>query len=177
MPPSLPAEILRQTHNTLVDIADNLLTAKSHYKLLIAGDTNSFKCSNLCTDLFLEDIVTSPTRKESCLDHILASKELSQIYKVYRVVYEAPIGSSDHLVITCNPSNPCGTSVHVRWHKVFDFRESVMCQLMLAASKVDWKQFVEGDDVNEMWNRLCAVILETDRASHSNQKCANHQSR
>ena len=56
---------------------DRLLSLKSNYDVLILGDFNRLKSSEICDDLILTDIIDQPTRGDNILDHILLSGNIS----------------------------------------------------------------------------------------------------
>ena len=160
IPPSLPANELHEIHDFLVEAADNLLTSKPNYNIVIAGDMNKFNTDSLCKELALTDIITKPTRLANVLDHVLVTKSLATFYDSDQVVYDAPIGTSDHLVITCVPDSTSPPKPDVRWHKVFDFRKSFLQRFLYVASLVDWNEVVSDEDIDAMWSNFHSVLMK-----------------
>ena len=151
IPPSAHSELLLEVHDFLIDFADKFLTMNPFYRLIIAGDMNQFNTNNLCIDLGLVDIVTNPTRLDNILDHILMTKDLASNYDRERVTYDAPIASSDHLMITCIPHCDNIPASITRWHKIYDFRRSHILRLQQQVSLIDWNSLLPRDsDVSEL---------------------------
>ena len=124
LPPNVLSEVLESTHRKIVDMTDDFLVKNPSYHVIIAGDLNKFDVQRLCTDLFMHDLVTLPTRGDSTLDHVMVSEGLREIYAKSGVEYDCPIGKSDHLMLTCTPSRTyCRTeTTYPRF--VFDLRLS-----------------------------------------------------
>ncbi len=161
IPPSLQSELLQEVHDFVTDFADRFLTSKPDHHLIIVGDMNKFNTQNLCLDLDLLDIVTKPTRQDNILDHILMSKDLANNYNRDRVIYDAPLASSDHLMITCVPDCVSSVASASRWHKVYDFRQSHINRLHQLANLVDWDALLyDGSDINEQWIRFHSCLLD-----------------
>ena len=160
IPPSETADTLRNIHASLVSTVDAFLLAKPRYNVIISGDMNHFKVSHLCSDLDMTDMVTKPTRQGNILDHILMSKELTSNYDRDDVIYDAPISSSDHKTIFCKPKGIRTTSPILRWHKIFDYRQSNIDYLFHEASSINWNATLSQDEsVDVSWKKFHTVIL------------------
>ena len=152
IPPSVSSEILSAVHSLITDILDSFLMRKPLYDQVIAGDFNRFNTEDLCKDLGLRDLITQPTRLDNTLDHILMSGDLADFYDPRRVIYDYPIASSDHKMLTCVPNNIKAPAAATRRHTVCDFRGSNLQYLHSQASLVDWDSVVRDDeDVNASW--------------------------
>ena len=84
------------------------------------------------------------------------SSELFKLYRTDDVVYDCPIGNSDHKVITACPKFPQNIlkqSQHSLRH-VYDFRKSNVDFLHSIASNVDWTRVLDADDVDDKGNNL-----------------------
>ena len=157
----MTSDVLQAVHDCVVHFADRFLSTKPDYQLIIAGDMNKFDTQSLSLDLGLVDIVTKPTRQDNILDHILMSKDLANSYNLDRVIYDAPIASSDHLMITCVPDCRRTSACVTRWHKVFDFRQSNIDWLYEQANSIDWDAVLNaGSDVNEKWHMFHSCLMD-----------------
>ena len=155
IPPSLSSPILRDIYDELVQEVDALLCQRPNRSLVTVGDFNHFRCDNLCNAFDLVDIVDNPTRGSNVLDHILVSRDLSEVYKKENVVFNAPVGNSDHLTLYAVPVTPLPEAVRSRVVTIYDFRESNLTSLRRSLSKVNWESHMDSTtDVNE----LCAIF-------------------
>ena len=144
VPPSLCSDKLKDIYDSIIRVFDNFLVMKPHYHQMMVGDFNSFDVKSLCFDLDLHDLIVKPTRENAILDHIIVSKELSQSYDVNKVIYDAPLGTSDHLMLTCYPSDVLPKTSHgLRYHKLYDFRQSNMDKLFYHCCQMDWMSLVQ----------------------------------
>ena len=120
----LAANNYSEIDNYLTTCIDYLHNSYTEYYITLAGDFNSYFINHNLHDLTmrhdLQDINTTPTRGEACLDKFLISKSISFNYQ--KPVVSDRIGNSDHNCVLVSPStiNPNTIS----YHKVFDFRES-----------------------------------------------------
>lgn len=153
VPPSVSSEILAAVRSLLTDILDSFLLIRPFYHQVVAGDFNHLNADDLRKDLGLHDLVTQPTRMDSILDHILMSRDLADSYDTRRVIYDCPLASADHKMITCVPNNVNAQTQAVRFYTVCDFRESNLQHLLFRASLVDWDSVVgENENVNSSWS-------------------------
>lgn len=161
VPPSVTADTLRDVHEAIVYITDDILSKKPFYKLVITGDMNKFKTNDLCAELDLLDIINKPTRGDHILDHVLMTKELATSYNPDRVTYDAPIGSADHRMLTCIPDSSHFIPTITRWHKVFDFRKSHLLHLSHMASSIKWYDMMSPSaHVNDLWEKFHSTLLD-----------------
>ena len=122
IPPNTKAGVLRNIHNVIVEISDDLLTRFSNHHLVILGDFNHFDFNRLCQYLDLVDLVKVATRKDSILDHFLVSNGLTEVYVPEYVNYDAPIGTSDHFTIFVTPKEYNEHTPKKRLHVLFAYR-------------------------------------------------------
>ena len=148
IPPHCKSNVLFDVHTLILCIIDDLLCTKPSYGAIIVGDFNHFKIGNLCDELDFVDLVQKPTRKSNVLDHIVVSKDLSDIYDTNCIVYDSPIATADHLMLTCSPKNLVPTDIHnsIRLHKVYDFRQSNLAYLFHVVSQVNWVSLLDSFD-------------------------------
>ena len=164
IPPNIPSSLLREFTEHLNARIDELLLEYVNHDLMIAGDFNHLNPEEICVFHDLIDLVKCPTRLNNTLDHILVSRSLSNFYCEDKVQYGAPLGNSDHKILTIAPhlrdTVPDSLSLN-NSHRVFDFRQSNVEYLLRSASCVDWDRVVEVDDVNVKWNNLeeCLQLL------------------
>ena len=151
VPPNLLNSSLQDLRGKINYEIDRLLSLKPNYDVLILGDFNRLKSSEICDDLTLSDIIDQPTRGDNILDHILVSENILSVYDSRGVKHYAPIGKSDHLVICAEPSILNDVPSSARVHTVYDFRKSNLQHLYSRLSQVDWKSLLSSnDDVNAM---------------------------
>ena len=156
IPPSLSADTLQSIHAHLVNTIDTFLLGKPFYNVIVVGDMNQFDVHGVCSDLDMLDLIVKPTRQGNVLDHILISSSFAKNYDPKDVLYDAPICSSDHKTIFCRPKWVGSVSSPVvRWHKLFDFRQSNLDFLFYEASMIDWSDLLPQDgDVDDLWRIL-----------------------
>lgn len=154
IPPDVNADVKQSTRDALCSFIDSFLTTNSYLdSVIILGDFNKFDTSSLCIDLDLFDIVSSPTRNDSVLDHVLVSNELSDVYNNDCVSYNSPISSSDHKTICVTPiSKPA--NVNDYYCTVFDYRHSYMCNLYNDVCDSDWDNLYKEISVHKQ----CAIF-------------------
>ena len=156
VPPNVHAGMLQSLIAHINTRLDDLSVQFPNHQFVIAGDLNKLDVNEICVYHNFKDIVTRPTRKDHILDHLLMSSELNELYRTDEVMYDCPLGNSDHRVITACPISPQDAlkeSQHcVRY--VYDFRKSNIDFLLSMASNVDWERVVEADDVDDKWNNF-----------------------
>ena len=140
VPPNLCAEKLAEIENFICYTCDSLLSQRPNHNIILAGDTNSLNCMNLCEGLAMFDIVNEPTRGKSTLDHILVSNPLSPIYDSKNTQYLSPLGNADHKSIFISPSETEPATDTVTYHKLLDLRLSnLQCMYRdLVEITLDW---------------------------------------
>ena len=117
------------------------------------GDRNLINCLD---DLFLQQMVTEPTRnvlgqKCNILDLILTNDELF----VNSIVHIAPLGSSDHDILLISINIP---KVHVAPPEPrFNFSKADYEGLRVFLSEVDWSK-LDILDVNESWSFFAEIM-------------------
>ena len=151
VPPSLSSASLEAIRDKVVDIVDEHLTAHRIDKTIIVGDFNHFRVDRLSSDLDLIDIVQHQTRGNNILDHILINRDLSAVYKPGDVVYDPPIGKSDHKTLVATPSNHSNQRKNSQLKVVYDFRDSNMRDLLQKAYNTNWEETQHTEDVSAMW--------------------------
>ena len=134
--------MLHDLHSSIVETTDGLLTQFPDHHLVILGDFNHFKVNWLCDDLDLIDLITEATRKNNILDHCLISKELDGVYSDKNVTYDAPVGNSDHLMISVIPTVKSDEASTKRLHVVYDFRKSHLEALNTRISQIKWNEII-----------------------------------
>ena len=102
IPPGIKGEEMRGIHDALLIKMDTFLAAEPDCDVMAVRDFNHFDIQNLRTGIYLDDIVTKPTRASSILVRILVSRRLTEVYAESKVSYDCPIGNSDHLMISCS---------------------------------------------------------------------------
>ena len=161
IPPNVRAQALQELHDLLVGIVDDVLAKVPNHHLMILGDFNHFKVDHLCNDLDLVDLIVNPTRKDRILDHFLVSRELTDVYVSGSVTYDAPISTSDHVMLTVTPSGFSSDSVSRKSYIVHDLRKSYLDDLAFKTSQVNWGEiFKHGDDVDILWTNFYSVISQ-----------------
>jgi len=168
IPPSISQLSLHDIHDNLVHEVDALLSRSPQRRLVILGDLNQFNCDDLSCDLDMFDIIKNPTRGPNILDHILISKNLFEVYRSDNVVYNAPIGNSDHLTLYAVPTVPIRNSTKSRVVKVYDLRKSNLTTLRHCLSQISWETILHYNmDVNDMCvayhDNLNACIMSCTR--------------
>ena len=161
IPPSLPSASLISIREGIVDTVDAHMSNNNKSTLLIAGDFNHFKAELLTSDLDLVDIIREPTRGNHILDHVLVSKELSDVYLSSAISYNPPVGKADHLTIVATPlRNLSCRTTDVSSKVVYDFRMSNVSNLLQAASQENWKEIAEIDNINDMWSMFLMKLTK-----------------
>ena len=96
-PPDADQRVL-QSHIT--HAIDHIRQAHPQSGLMLCGDFNKFPDSHLTKLCQLKQIVTNPTRRNNILDKIYTKMDM-----LHRLpVVMPPLGSSDHHVVTCEPT-------------------------------------------------------------------------
>ena len=172
IPPGLTHSSHVNLHQDIVQEIDVFLSKNPEHSLIVLGDFNNFKCSDLCDDLCLSAIVTAPTRGPNILDNICISQELSAVYSPDEVAYFAPIANSDHLTICASPlinSITIGCP-NKRTRTIYDYRKSNLKSLAEKLSQIDWKHLMPMDkDVNvltETFEKLLVHNVNCSIPSH-----------
>lgn len=179
IPPDLQAETLRNIREALAEEVENLWARRPQFEVIIAGDMNNFNVRDLCLDFNLSDIIQLPTRGHNILDHVLISHGLKHVYLQDNVEYNPPIGSADHLTLFVAPNHDgaptsderlsSSSNFHqssgidpmastIRWHKVYDLRQSNIDFLHHKACSIDWDSLKRLCDVNEMWKEFYRIM-------------------
>ena len=154
--------MLHELHLMLVDRVDNLLTQYSSHHLIILGDFNHFNTDSLCNDFDLFDLIDKATRKDRILDHCLISRDLADVYLSENVIYDAPISTSDHLMLTAIPVGRFLEARRSRLHVVYDFRKSNLDALNSKVCHVNWDEIIKSEeDVDLLWRKFLSVIQQT----------------
>ncbi len=157
LPPSLNSAQLHEAKSTLIEEVDNIWTTKPTFHLILCGDFNHMNAASICNELDLTDVITQPTRGRNTIDHVLISRELICTYPASKVQYNAPICTSDHLTISVRPDQSVSDSTppSVKWHKVFDYRQSNIERLWMQTALIDWSSVIGGAlEVDEMWTNF-----------------------
>lgn len=98
-PPDKSAQEQNDLIQYLVNIVDLIRNSCPDCGVAILGDFNNLDTSDLISHQALKQIVQNPTRGQSILDLILTN--FSHFYD--RPVSNAPLGSSNHNIISWNP--------------------------------------------------------------------------
>ena len=157
VPPNLSSKQLSDVEKLLMWSTDTLLSNKPLHHLMIAGDMNHLNVGDICEQLSLTDLVTNPTRLNKILDHILISSSLSIAYSSQNTKYDAPLGNSDHRIVTVSPNKEVAAPKNIEHHTVYDFRHSNITALMIAMNEIEWSLLAEIQNPNDQWT----VFYET----------------
>ena len=161
IPPAISHLSLREIHDELVHEIDALLAQSPQRRFIVLGDFNHFNSDDLCGDLDMVDIIKNPTRGPNILDHILVSQNLSEAYRSENVIYNAPIGNSDHLTLYAVPIVLTRNSTKTREVSIFDLRKSNLNALRNRLSQISWESILHCSmEVNEM----CVAFHDSFRA-------------
>ena len=139
IPPNLKSEILKKIRDDITNTTDDFLNIHPNRNLIFLGDFNDFNVNRLSLDLNLTDIVDKPTRGLNILDHILISEDLIHHYQPSKLLYESPIGKSDHLSLVAIPECNQRKLSDFRQHVVYDYRSSNLATLIQNAESFDWE--------------------------------------
>ena len=115
---------------------DDTLLNLPHFQIIVCGDFNRFKVSDLCSAFDLLNEYNKPTYGQSELDYILFSKELAQHYSVSKFT---PIDQSKvpHVSLLAVPLNQIKTQIDII-RKVFDLRSSNLDAFSFILQRVNW---------------------------------------
>lgn len=166
MPPNLLASELQDIREELVYEVDAILCRSPGNGVIILGDFNQFRCIDLCATLDFLDIVDKPTRGTNTLDHILVSQNLTEVYKKDNMLYNAPIGNSDHLTLYAVPDKTNGSQATTnRVVDVYDLRKSNLASLYSALTSIDWYELTHPhQDVDECctaFNSILSISIQS----------------
>ena len=100
LPRGLPVENHRQFNEYLVLTIHSLRNQHPNCGLVLLGDFNDFDISNILSSHNLKQVVKVPTRGTAILDLIITNQ--LNMYEPPQVL--APLGSSDHNIVTWSPS-------------------------------------------------------------------------
>ena len=99
-PPGLPVENHHQLNEYLILTIDSLRNQHPNCGLVLLGDFNDFDISNILSSHNLKQVVKVPTRGTAILDLIITNQP--NLYEPPQVL--APLGSSDHNIVTWSPN-------------------------------------------------------------------------
>ena len=88
----------------LIESLDSALTSYPASAIIIAGDFNQFRHSQLCNSFSLKQVVKHATRGSNILDKIFTNA--SKFYNVPEIL--PPVGFSDHNSVLIKPEYPNG---------------------------------------------------------------------
>ena len=92
---------------------------------------------------------------------MLIPRSLADSYDTNRVIYDSPIGTADHKMLTCVPNCVKVSTLAICWHKVYDLRKSNLHLLARQSNLVDWDAILSNDDdVNTSWNTFYSVLVQ-----------------
>ena len=153
IPPSLCKDSLTEISDAIVKQVAHFLIENPSCSVIILGDFNHFNTNTVVNELNLSNIVTKPTRKENILDKILISKDLKSIFEPDRIIYDSPLGNSDHRLLTAYPIDEIKGKYHnSRQVCIYDYRNSNMTALANYLLPIDWSVLSACKDVDEQWS-------------------------
>ena len=94
----------------LIESLDSMLTSYPASAIIIAGDFNQFRHSQLCNSFSLKQVVKQATRGSNILDKIFTNA--SKFYNVPEIL--PPVGFSDHYSVLIKPLKQCMNSRSTR---------------------------------------------------------------
>ena len=94
----------------LIESLDSALTSYPASAIIIAGDFNQFRHSQLCNSFSLKQVVKHATSGSNILDKILTNA--SKFYNVPEIL--PPVGFSDHNSVLIKPLKQCMNSRSIR---------------------------------------------------------------
>lgn len=105
-------------------------------------------------------LICSISRGARTLDYILVSSDVHQPYLKGKILYDSPLGNSDHCVISAVPLT-CFSPDNVKTsHIVMDYRRSNLERLLQYVNQIDWIGLVTSSrDVNDQWKVLHESLL------------------
>ena len=99
-PHGLPVKNHHQLNEYLILTIDSLRNQHPNCGLVLLGDFNDFDISNILSSHNLKQVVKVPTRGTAILDLIITNQP--NLYEPPQVL--APLGSSDHNIVTWSPN-------------------------------------------------------------------------
>ena len=99
-PPGLPVENHHQFNEYLILTIDSLRNQHPNCGLVLLGDFNDFDIANILSSHNLKQVVKVHTRGTAILDLIITNQP--NLYEPPQVL--APLGSSDHNIVTWSPN-------------------------------------------------------------------------
>ena len=100
----------------LIESLDSALTSYPASAIIIAGDFNQFRHSQICNSFSLKQVVKHATRGSNILDKIFINA--SKFYNVPEIL--PPVGFSNHNSVLIKPLKKCMNSRRTRWSETRD---------------------------------------------------------
>ncbi len=142
-PPKAPkGPMIQHIHTSL----DHILQQHPTAGIIVMGDYNTLPHGELCRSYNLKQVVTHPTRKDKVLDKIITN--LHSLYTTPTVL--APLGLSDHGVVTWHPQPVCSLTVAIP--KVISRRRAThnnKTALVEELTMVNWTPLYQMDSCQE----------------------------
>ena len=147
LPPNLTSLQQEQITKYILHNIDSLMTLTTARSLIICGDMNTYRTSDLETTLNLIQLVNEGTRGHSTLDKVLFDATHAEYYK--NAFIGPNIGTSDHKTVFLWPQvqeeHPCG-----RYVTVYDYREEHINRFLRGLDDLNWSHMyrLPSDDLD-----------------------------
>ena len=136
----------------LIESLDSMLTSYPASAIIIAGDFNQFRHSQLCNSFSLKQVVKQATRGSNILDKIFTNA--SKFYNVPEIL--PPVGFSDHYSVLIKPLKQCANSRSTRM--VRDTRSSNRKLVFEALSSINWSPLYRMASCNDKFHYFSFIV-------------------
>ena len=157
LPPGIASNDFDAFHDTLLSTLDDILVTMPLYRLIIAGDFNQYDIAPLSLHLSLKNIVTGPTRENSCLDLILVDTRLLDDYSQERTDIGPPIGRSDHRCVFARPGEGVNRRC-INKHILYDLRLSHVLAFEQRFLSGNLNTLYSHDDIEEKCDTFYKIL-------------------
>ena len=136
----------------LIESLDSTLTSYPVSAIIIVGDFNQFRHSQLCNSFSLKQVVKQSRRGSNILDKIFTNA--SKFYNVPEIL--PPVGFSDHNSVLIKPLKQCMNSRSTRM--VRDTRSPHRKLVSEALSSINWSPLYKMDSCNDKFHYFLFIV-------------------
>ena len=136
----------------LIESLDSTLTSYPASAIIIAGDFNQFRHSQICNSFSLKQVVKQARRGSNILGKIFTNA--SKFYNVPEIL--PPVGFSDHNSVLIKPLKQCMNSRSTRM--VRDTRSPNRKLVSEALSSINWSPLYKMDSCNDKFHYFSFIV-------------------
>jgi hypothetical protein len=145
IPPQVASSLCDSVSSFLIDTIDSLLNEYPTFDVILCGDFNRLRVSDICSHCNLFNLHNNTTYGDAELDYILVSENLVSNYSVCKAS-PIDVSSVPHASLLATPNNTRRSQLYLP-RQVFDLRASHVSAFIHELRLCDWS-FVKKESLN-----------------------------